>query len=79
MLPLSMFDHLSCNLQISFVKYSYIEWKHLQLESLTPMYVRARLHGASTSTLRSICDDTSDSVLIENKSCSRMGLQPIFE
>ena len=28
MLPLSMFDHLSCNLQISFAKYSYYERKH---------------------------------------------------
>ena len=27
--------------------------------------VRARLHQASTSTLRQLCDDTSDSVLIE--------------
>ena len=28
--------------------------------------VRARLHQASSSTLRQLCDDASDTVLIEN-------------
>ena len=43
----------------------------------TPL--RVCLHQASASTLQQLCDDASDTVLIENKwSPSRQGLQPIF-
>ena len=41
---------------------------------------RAHLHQASASTLRQLCDEASDSVLIENNGVVlEWGLQPIFE
>ena len=41
--------------------------------------LRARLHQASGSTLRPLCDDASDSVLIEINGRLKMGCKPILE
>ena len=38
---------------------------------------RARLHQASVSTLRQLCDDASDTVLIENNGVVKNGVATV--
>ena len=47
---------------------------------MIPQFVlRVRLHQASASTLRPLCDDTSDTSLIENNGLqSHSGVTPLF-
>ena len=50
------------------------------MKDIAHCIVEARLHQASASMLRQLCNNTSNTVLIEKQwSCSRLGLQPIFE
>ena len=41
--------------------------------------VKARLHQASVSTLRQLCNDTSDSVLIETMELLENGVATYFQ
>ena len=61
-------------------------WTHLEVISLSLLrqykriltVVRAHLHQASASTLRQLCDDACDSVLIENNGVKN-GVATIFK